>query len=291
MRRSAAWGGFRSVLCTVDFSEPSALALQYAARLAQRNAAPLTTLHVADPLLTAAASAALGDRDLPQRSERELERFADSYLAGPEFAGLSRSARVVVGSPAEEILAAAAGSDVIVLGTAGLTGARRLFMGSTTLSVLQRSGVPVLAVPPAAGAPAAEWPGSRIVFAASADERTRAELAAAAGLAAWFGATLVVVHVAAAPDEPRAASQLEAMAADVRERVAVTVRVVSGEVGERVAAIATNESAGLVVTMLRDREGWFGPQRGSMSYHVVTQSIAPVLAMPPASVEALSSNP
>ena len=56
---------------------------------------------------------------------------------------------VTVGDPAEQILqqAVECGSDLIVLGTQGLEGAKRLVFGSTTEGVLRASRVPVLAVP------------------------------------------------------------------------------------------------------------------------------------------------
>jgi nucleotide-binding universal stress UspA family protein len=56
---------------------------------------------------------------------------------------------VVVGDPAEQILGQAeeCGSDVIVMGTQGLEGAKRFVFGSTTEKVLRESRIPVLAVP------------------------------------------------------------------------------------------------------------------------------------------------
>jgi hypothetical protein len=36
-----------------------------------------------------------------------------------------------------------------------------------------------------------------------------------------------------------------------------------------------------VITALRDRRGWFGARRGSISYHVLVHAITPVLALPP----------
>src|ERR1043166_4904901 len=56
------WAGFRSILCPIDFSEPSRLALRYAVGVATRNRASLTVANVNDPLLVAAAASALHDR-------------------------------------------------------------------------------------------------------------------------------------------------------------------------------------------------------------------------------------
>src|SRR4029077_9860410 len=49
--RVTPWCGFRSLLCAVDFSEHSRLALQYATALAARRDTALTVLYANDPLL------------------------------------------------------------------------------------------------------------------------------------------------------------------------------------------------------------------------------------------------
>src|SRR5262245_3189754 len=79
-RRPAAWAGFRAILCPVDFSEHSRLALRYAAAIAGRSKAALTVAYVNDPLLIAAAAAALHDRELAKKSASELKRFIDETL-------------------------------------------------------------------------------------------------------------------------------------------------------------------------------------------------------------------
>jgi nucleotide-binding universal stress UspA family protein len=279
------WRGFGSILCAVDFSELSALALQYAVTVARHGGAALTTLHVADPLLTAAASAALHDRDAVLRSQRELRLFVDAYaLKQGGTAALTRSERVVIGEAADEILGAAADihAGLLVVGTAGLTGAERLIMGSTTRRILGRSPIPVLAVPPldkGTAPPASQWPGELAVLAVALDTRTEQEIRTAAGIAAWFNTSLLIVHVKETSDAA-AARRLEALAASVRAEVAARAMVVTGDVGQTISAVAAREGAGLVMTVLREREGWFGPQRGSVSYQVVSESAIPVLALP-----------
>jgi hypothetical protein len=61
--------------------------------------------------------------------------------------------------------AAASRADVIVMGTRGLSGIKRLVLGSTAEKVLQAATCPVLAVPPLAAStpPSHRTPFSRIV--------------------------------------------------------------------------------------------------------------------------------
>jgi len=138
------WRGFRSVLCAIDFSEHSRLALQYAVALASRSDTALTVLYAADPLLVATVSdrvlpsVALHDRTVARRSAKELKQFMHKTIHDASSRAVRVKSRVCVGTPDNEIIKAtvAGRTDLIVMGTHGLTGADRWFMGSTTLSVL-----------------------------------------------------------------------------------------------------------------------------------------------------------
>ncbi len=297
------WAGFRSVLCPVDFSEQSRLALRYAEAVARRGGAALTIAYANDPLLVAAAAAALHDRALARRSGRELQQLVDATLSPRTRDELRVKTVVAIATPADLIMKTVtrARADLIVMGTHGLTGADRLLLGSTTLSVLQRALVPVLAVP-RPGDPLApdwwqRWPGDPILAAVELDEDSRRDADLAADIAQWFGSALRLVHVVpemAAPgwlradlsphDRSRMANatrQLDAVAARAGKRVKTDTRVLSGAVADEIAALAATERTGLVITALRDRRGWFGARRGSISYHVLSHAITPVLALPP----------
>ena len=295
--------GFRSVLCPVDFSEASRLALRYGAAVAARGKAVLKVAYVNDPLLVAAAAAALRDRTFVKKSAQELREFIETTLPASTRKSIDLKPQVSTGDPAGEIIKAAARgrADLIVVGTHGLTGANRLLLGSTTLSVLQQSTVPVLAVPAAghgpATTPSSSWPGERIAAALELDNSAGRDLDIAARIADWFGSSLLLIHVVsgmAAPawlnadfgahDRARVATaqqQLNALIARSRRGVAIETRVVSGDVADEIAAVAAAEKTGLLVTALRDRRGWFGARRGSISYQVLTHAAAPVLAYPP----------
>ena len=138
------------------------MALQRAAAWARHFSARLIVVTVVEPLLVNAAAAAY-DTDLV-RSEvlPELRDFVDrASLAGrtaiPPF-----EAMVLVGEPAAEIVALARRehAQLIVIATHGLSGYRRLLLGSTTEKVLRQTAVPVLLTPPTeltARARGCEW--------------------------------------------------------------------------------------------------------------------------------------
>jgi len=296
------WRGFRSLLCAVDFSEPSRLALQYAAALASGRDVGLTVLYANDPLLVAAASVALHDRTLARRSAKELKQFIHETLRDTSLRGVRVKSRVCVGTAHDQIVkAAVAGrTDLIVMGTHGLTGADRWFMGSTTLSVLQKTRVPVLAIPSGIGdlVPVlSSWPNGRIVAALELDRDSRKDADTAARIAGWLRASLLLVHVIDRIDAPswlegaltahdririaKTERELDACAAIARRRVPTQTRVLFGKPADEIAAVVSAEVSGLLITALRDRRAWFGARRGSVSYHVLSHAVVPVLAWPP----------
>jgi len=140
---------FTSILCPVDFSAHSERALAYALDLAALTHGHLTIVTVVDAFLDAAANAS-GARDaLTSQTQQEIKGLLDRVAASRKQPYERIGITVEVGEPAREILkqVAECRADLIVMGTQGLEGARRLVFGSTTEKVLRESRVPVLAVP------------------------------------------------------------------------------------------------------------------------------------------------
>ena len=135
---------FTSILCPVDFSVHSERALGYALDLAALTHGHLTIVTVVDPLLDAAAHEASTEQN-QQEIKSLLERVLAARAKPYERVGIS----VDVGDPARKILEQIeeCKADLVVMGTQGLEGPRRLFFGSTTERVVRESRVPVLAVP------------------------------------------------------------------------------------------------------------------------------------------------
>lgn len=298
MTGSKHWPGFRSVLCPVDFSAHSRHALRCAVAVALRGKAALRVVYVNDPLLVAAASAALHDRRLVKRSARELKAFINATVPAKTRARLRVTSAATIGDPAEQILkhASVRRTDLIVLGTHGLTGAKRLLIGSTTLTVLQRTKVPVLAVPDGHARRGGFDPSRRIVATLDLDGAAVGEVDVAARIAEWFGSSLLLLHVVGNIAAPawltgdlsaherirvaQAQQRLERLAVSAQRRVPTETCVTCGRVADEIAALAATQDTGLVISALRDRRGWFGARRGSIAYHVLSHAVTPVLAYP-----------
>jgi nucleotide-binding universal stress UspA family protein len=141
---------FKSVLCPVDFSEHSERALGYAIDLAALTGAHLTIMTAVDPFLEAASSAAGHSQALTQQTQEEMQQLLGRLGAARGRLREAPGIAVVTGDAGTEIVnqIAECQADVVVMGTQGLGGAKRLMFGSTTDKVLRTSPVPVLAVPP-----------------------------------------------------------------------------------------------------------------------------------------------
>ena len=127
--------------------------------------AELTVLSVVEPLLAQAARIRL-DVDLPHVEVKPaLREFIDATVPPHVRERVRVHIEVTSGGPSEAILLVARTRDagLIVMGSHGLGGFRKLLFGSTTEQVLRQTERPVLAVPPGGlGAFTAESPGVQV---------------------------------------------------------------------------------------------------------------------------------
>jgi nucleotide-binding universal stress UspA family protein len=140
-------GPFTNILCPIDFSDSSSAALQVAEDLADDPAVHLTVLYVHDPTVAGAEAIVFSNRPLSE-VRREVREFATKVLT-PALARAGTTRYVTaVGQPAEEILNVAKRRrcDLIVMGSRGLGGIRKLLLGSTTDRVVHHASIPVLAI-------------------------------------------------------------------------------------------------------------------------------------------------
>lgn len=293
-----------SVLCPVDFSSGSRAALRTAATLARARGATLDLIYVNDPLLVAAAAAAWNRASLGAASEQELARFAARVLGPRAVQTLATRYHTALGRPAAEIerLASRLGSDVIVTGSRGLSGPKRLLLGSTTATLLHRAPVSVLAVPatpPGAGKVAADrsrTAGVRRVLAAIALGRQATDdVRRAAAVARQYHASLVLLHVVPQPSLPawlsvdldahlaravgKTSRSLERLAAELVD-VPCTVDVRIGQPSDTIGNAAVAHAADLIVMVRRADGTLFGQPAGACTYEVLCHAAVPVLALP-----------
>jgi nucleotide-binding universal stress UspA family protein len=143
------------ILVPIDFSAPSRAAVELAARLAGRGAS-VDVLHVWEtPHHVGAAGEAGGDALVVHLPSGERSTVSDyihdsakremhAFLAGLSDLGhveLRRELRA--GAPADAIVEAAQGYDLVVMGTHGRRGLPHVFLGSVAEKVVRRAPCPV----------------------------------------------------------------------------------------------------------------------------------------------------
>jgi nucleotide-binding universal stress UspA family protein len=99
--------------------------------------------------------------------------------------------------------------DVVVMGTQGATGLKRILLGSNTAAVIQRSEVPVIAVPEECTYKAPQ----RIVLADDGGLVERSTVSILLDIARWSKAEVKIVHVV--PEGPASEDDLSASGYDL----------------------------------------------------------------------------
>ena len=133
----------RTILHPTDFSERSDCAFHLACSLARDHGARVIVLHVFPPPVVHGEVVA---RRQPDGYEDRL--WADLRRIRPPDPKVAVEHRLLEGEPAKAILHAArdGGCDLIVMGTHGRTGLRRVLMGSVAEEVVRLAPCPVLTV-------------------------------------------------------------------------------------------------------------------------------------------------
>ena len=206
-RRNMGSVRFRSILCPVDFSPQSRTALRAAVEMARHFNASLTVMFVQDPLLVAAGKASYGGRRFVDRTRAELARFVNRAMPATPDRPQDIALLVSDGSPADEILrhAKRMRPDLLVMGSHGLSGIRKVFFGSTTEQVLRSATVPVLAIPPSIGSRRlAAFPThvTRVIAPIDLAGEWQSDARRAATIAGELDAELLLVHILAAVQTP-----------------------------------------------------------------------------------------
>lgn len=193
-----------TILVGVDFSRSSRVALEHALDIARHTDARLVLVYVG---VTPQRPDSVPDGILPMFTE--YERILKGYLAEDRRRlaelrarcvdeGVDVSAMIVDDLPDRGICKAAAESDadLVVVGTHGRTGMKRLLLGSVAERVVRLSGHDVLVAPPGARPTAGGY--REILVAMDFSAMAEAGLRAAIALAAP-GARIDILHCSSIP--------------------------------------------------------------------------------------------
>jgi len=141
---------FNRLLIPVDGSKGSLKAARFALRLALRDNCEVVAVHVVDEE-NVEDLARYADRPVEEIRGRMLscgERYVEEVRELARRQGVRLVGEIRVGIPHRTLLALVAevDADLIVMGTVGRKGPRRVLIGSVTERVIEQSPVPVLVV-------------------------------------------------------------------------------------------------------------------------------------------------
>lgn len=294
------------ILCPVDFSDLSRLALHHAASMASWYGAHVDLLHViAEPLAPGPPRMGLPPAPVTDEVRSEIAAALHDLAAELDLHDSRVSETVAVGAPVARILehAASVRADLIVLGTHGRTGVQQFLLGSTAERVVSLASSPVLTIPPRANEPpsATQAQFKRILCAVDFSPASLRAFEYGLSLAQENDGRLTLLHVFETLTESEAHSsahfrvaeyvrtrkrdlrdQLEALVtAEARAWCEAEALVELGPAAPTILRVARDLSADLIVMGAQGHSGLGLKLFGSATQTVVRRAACPVLTARP----------
>ena len=269
---------FRKIVAAVDVDATADVVLRHAHRWACRFGATLALLHVN------ADGSTQGQR--VRHAESEIRGLVAATIpdARPELELI-----VNPGSPGSAIAAgaAAAGADLIVVGTHGRGTLGRWLVGSVAADVLRTTNLPVLLV----HRPPDDGDSGPVVAAVDFSHVSEAVVARAARLAAATGSPLCLLHALPIGDHRSPGHQVMRESAmrtlqELRQRcvppdspVELHVAMKMSAVAALIAQHADSSRARLIVIGGHGASGWIVGALGGVTEKVLHETVVPVLVV------------
>ncbi len=270
------------ILVPTDFSETASHAMRYASDLALRLGSRLTVVYAdlfVPPIDYTATIGGWGDGSfdhLKAAAKEQLRRDAQAHIDPAVKLDLV----IRVATPLDGIMAEAhdAHTDLIVMGTHGRSGFRRLILGSVTEAVMRKAEIPVLAIPPGG-----EWnPAMRtLVCPAAYNEQCRDALLFSAALAP-ADAKFIIIRSTPENDVTDTADALIALRAWVPLELAGRCEFKifgSGHLAGQIEGYAQKVEADLIVAAERSDRTAADMLYGTFAARLIQHSDCPVLTM------------
>lgn len=284
------------VLCPVDFSDISQRALHYASALAGWYDARLTVLHAVPLAPVMDVPPLVLDEKSREALTQTLRRFASSVPSD-----VPTDVQVVQGNSIHEAIqsfACSDGADLLVMGSHGRSGFKRIVLGSVAERVLRQAPCPTLIVPPRAPDHVADSPVQFRNILCPIDFSEYSLLAAeyAVNLAQEADAQLRLLHVISMPP---GLDELELTLRDVRAQIetnrlrrlddlipaetpsycSVQSAVRTGSVHREILAAADEQPSDLIVLGAHGRGAFDAAFFGSNAERVARAASCPVLVV------------
>ena len=139
---------FRRILVPIDGSPSSYRGLRHAIDIAKKYNAEITLFHVIETPEVVLGAEIPVPQSYFSRMEAKARELFSKREAELRSKGLNVKTMLVKGDAIEEILRASKNFDLVVMGSKGIGGFRRFWLGSVASGVINHCTVPVLIVRP-----------------------------------------------------------------------------------------------------------------------------------------------
>ncbi len=288
-----------TILCPVDFSELSDLALKYAATGASAFAANLVVFHAQrftlPPYFTSSQIAELKRERQGERARaRDFLRLHVRKILGPAAEEIRIKYDLEDAHPVDAILSAAKRhkAELIVMGTHGRGGAKRIWLGSVLENVIRQAGVPVFAVRQKqhefvdASDPTTMPKLENILCPVNFSLAAQTSFGTALSLAKRFNSRLISACVVEPGDKGGISGATEELSSFLQQSGAagcdVETQSRKGEAGKEIVSLASRTKADMIVLGAEPRHPMHAWLWGDTTEFVLRQAPVPVLVVPAA---------
>jgi len=281
----------RNILLATDFSPSSLAALPRVAAIARRYESKVYLVHVVVPdayPLVSPEAAAWNTVEMDADAKGQLEKLASST----ELAEIPHEALLVNGEVTAALTAAVRRHDIdlVIVGTHGRRGFRRLLMGSVAEGIFRSLPCPVLTVGPhVSGKAPEELALERILYPTDLSATSFHAAKYAISFAVEYGAHLTVLHVVppdlTTPLETRQATEsfqreMQALVpAEARPWCDLETVIKQGDAAETILRSARERGADLIVLGVHQAEPASTHRAGNIAYRIAAEAECPVLTV------------
>lgn len=181
------------IIFPTDFSENAKKALPYAAEIAYQADSELILFHASQDAMYLSPNFDEARKQTIEKTSNQFDQLINELQEDERFKDLSISTALQLGQPVTALLEFIRESNagLIVMGTKGDTGNRNIVLGSVATSVIKKSNVPTLTVPPQSSFNDLK----KISFATDFKENDLVALEQTIKLAKLNNSTIDVLHV------------------------------------------------------------------------------------------------
>lgn len=285
-----------TILCPLDFSELSDLALKYAATGARAFEANLVVFHAQrfelPPYFTSSQVAELKRQRQGEKARaKDFLRLHARKILGPAAEAIRIKYDLDDAHPVDAILSAAKRhkAELIVMGTHGRGGAKRIWLGSVLENVVRQAGVPVFAVRQKqhefidASDPTTTPKLENILCPVNFSPAAQTSVEAAASLAKQFDSRLISACVVEPGDTGGISGSKEELSSFLQQSGAAAcdlqIESRKGEAGKEIVSLASRTKADLIVLGAQPRHPMHAWLWGDTTEFVLRQAPVPVLVV------------